>query len=359
MNIAFFGSSLLSAYWNGAATYYRGLIRALHARGHRTVFYEPDAFDRQQHRDLEPPAWARVMVYAGEHELQRALESAREADLVVKASGVGIFDDWLEHAVLQQRRSGQLVAFWDVDAPATLSRVEDQPQDAFRALIPKYDFIFTYGGGAPVVERYRALGARRCVPIYNAHDPETHFPATPVAKFAGDLGFLGNRLPDREERVDRFFFDAARLLPERHFVLGGNGWAAKPLPENVRYLGHVYTHEHNAFNASSLAVLNVNRASMAENGFSPATRVFEAAAAGACIISDAWQGIEHFLEPEREILVANGAEEVAERVRALNVMRSQEIGARARRRVLAEHTYAMRALEVERALSGSSMELAS
>jgi spore maturation protein CgeB len=59
MSIAFFGSSLVSAYWNGAATYYRGIIRALHARGHRITFYEPNAKDRQKHRDIpDPPcAW--------------------------------------------------------------------------------------------------------------------------------------------------------------------------------------------------------------------------------------------------------------------------------------------------------------
>src|SRR4051812_26010883 len=145
MKIAFFGSSLLSAYWNGAATYYRGIIRALHERGHEVAFYEPDAYERQQHRDLAPPPWARVVVYANDHDAAlRQVEAARGADLVVKASGVGVFDELLEEAVLAHRRPGQLVAFWDVDAPATLERVSGNPDDPFAALIPQYDLVLTY-----------------------------------------------------------------------------------------------------------------------------------------------------------------------------------------------------------------------
>src|SRR5437762_473014 len=113
MNIAFFGSSLVSAYWNGAATYYRGILRALHERGHRITFYEPDAFERQAHRDLEDPPWAQVVVYPGHGEdgVRRALERARGADLVVKASGVGVFDALLERAVLELQGPRTRVAF--------------------------------------------------------------------------------------------------------------------------------------------------------------------------------------------------------------------------------------------------------
>jgi spore maturation protein CgeB len=359
LRIAFFGSSLVSAYWNGAATYYRGLIRALHERGHETTFFEPDAYERQKHRDLEDPAWAKVVVYSGEDGVQRALQAARTADLVVKASGVGVFDELLECAVLDQRRTGQMVAFWDVDAPATLARVEQNINDGFRALIPKYDLVFTYGGGAPVVNRYSALGARRCIPIYNALDPSSHYPAPPIEEYRADLGFLGNRLPDREQRVDHFFFEAARRLPGRRFLLGGSGWGDKSMPSNVRYIDHVYTHQHNAFNASLLGVLNVSRDSMASTGFSPATRVFEAAGAGGCIVSDAWEGIECFLEPDAEILVAKNVEEVVAHVEHLTPERSRAIGEAARQRVLRDHTYTQRARQVEAALGLSPLELAS
>jgi spore maturation protein CgeB len=355
LNIAFFGSSLVSAYWNGAATYYRGIVKALHARGHRITFYEPDAFDRQAHRDMDDPPWARVVVYPAQTEssVLDALESARHADVVVKASGVGVFDELLEREVLTLRRTGNVVVFWDVDAPATLERVHRDPLDSFRPLIPRYDLVLTYGGGTPVIEAYQELGARACVPIYNSLDPETHHPVPPDPRFECLLAFLGNRLPDREARVREFFFTPARRFPGETFLLGGNGWDENcGAPANVRRLGHVYSRDHNALNCTPRAVININRDSMARTGFSPPTRVFEAAGAGACLIVDAWNGIELFLEPGREVLVAHDGDEVAEQLGALTPQVAARIGKAALARVLAKHTYAHRAIEVERVLQG-------
>jgi spore maturation protein CgeB len=349
MKISFFGSSLVSAYWNGAATYYRGILRSLAGSGHQITFYEPDAYDRQQHRDIPDPPWARVVVYTAD-ELERCLGEASDADLIVKASGVGVADHLLESALVSVRRPGSLAVFWDVDAPATLDRMQRDPEDYFRALIPLYDLVFTYGGGDPVIRAYKAFGAHECIPIYNALDPSTHFPVPLDERFAADLGFLGNRLPDREARVEEFFLEAAALLPEKRFLLGGSGWKGKPMPPSVRLAGHVYTADHNAFNCSSLAVLNISRESMARYGFSPATRVFEAAGAGACLITDSWEGIDCFLEPGREVLVASNGLEVAEHVKALTPQRARAIGRAARERVLAEHTYDHRAEEVNRVL---------
>lgn len=358
--VAFFGSSLVSAYWNGAATYYRGLIRALAGLGHRVTFYEPDAFERQRHRDLEDPEWARVVVYPAERPgVEAALEDARSADVVVKASGVGVFDALLEAAVLDLGGPRTAVLFWDVDAPATLERLDRRRDDPFRALIPRYDLIVTYGGGPPVVQAYTALGARRCVPIYNALDPQTHHPVAPDPRFEGLLGFLGNRLPDREARVEEFFLEPATRLPEERFPLGGSGWGERPLPASVAALGHVYTRDHNAFNATPRAVLNVSRESMARTGYSPATRVFEAAGAGACIITDAWEGIDAFLEPEREVLVAADGDAVAGHLAELTPRRAQRIGLAARRRILAHHTYARRAQEVDALIQGREARCAS
>lgn len=354
LEIAFFGSSIVSAYWNGAATYYRGIVKALAARGHRITFYEPDAYDRQAHRDLDSdPAWCSVVIYSGtsSYEALRVLEQAsRRADVLIKASGVGVHDTLLEAALVDIRRPGQLAIFWDVDAAATLDRIEDHPEDPFRPSIPRYDAIFTYGGGEPVIRRYLALGARACVPVYNALDPETHFPSGSDDRFRADLGLLANRLPDRERRVDDFFLEPAKMLSTKQFVLGGNGWEDKSVSRNVRKVGHVYTTEHNAFNASCLAVLNIARESMAHVGYSPATRVFEAAGAATCLITDAWEGIELFLEPDREVLIARSGAEVAEHLRQLGVARARAIGAAARRRVLHEHTYSRRAEQVESAL---------
>lgn len=353
LDIAFFGSSLVSAYWNGAATYYRGILRALAARGHRITFHEPDAYDRQKHRDIEDPPWARVVVYSGTDpaEPRRLVEQARSADVVVKASGVGVFDELLEAEVAALDRPGLTTIFWDVDAPATLERVRAAPSDPFRAQIPRYDLVFTYGGGEPVVRGYEALGARRCVPIYNALDPETHLEVAPDPRFHCDFALLANRLPDRERRVEEFFLRPAAALPGLRFLLGGSGWQDKAMPPNVRYVGHVYTADHNAFNASARAVLNVARDSMASVGFSPATRVFEAAGAAACLVTDAWEGIELFLEPGREVLVARSGDDVAEILRTLTPERARAIGRAAKQRVLAGHTYAERARQVEALLA--------
>lgn len=351
LSISFFGSSLLSAYWNGAATYYRGIIAALHRRGHRVTFYEPDAFERQQHRDLEPPEWAEVVVYRPSlADAARCLEAAASADVLVKASGVGVLDAELEAGVLAAARPGALVIFWDVDAPATLDRLHDEPHDPFARLVPRFDAVLTYGGGAPVVDAYRSLGARECVPIYNALDPATHHPVEPCFAFAADLALLANRLPDREARVAEFFLRPARALPQARFLLGGSGWHDLARPDNVELLGHVYTELHNALNCSARAVLNVSRESMARYGHSPATRVFEAAGAGACIVTDAWEGLSRFLEPEREVLVAGDGDDVVRHVRALTPARARAVGDAARRRVLSEHTYDRRAAEVETVL---------
>jgi spore maturation protein CgeB len=354
MKIAFFGSSLVSAYWNGAATYYRGIIRALHQQGHHITFYEPDAYERQKHRDISDPNWAKVVVYSslGKQGVNLALEEASHADLIIKASGVGVFDEFLEAAVLNIRKPNTLVIFWDVDAPATLDRIQNNPADLFRNLIPRYDLILTYGGGEPVIKAYKAFGARECVPIYNALDPKTHYPVAANPKFECNLGFLGNRLPDREFRVEEFFLRAAAELAQSQFILGGSGWNDKPMPSNVNYIGYVYTHDHNAFNCTPQAVLNISRESMARYGFSPATRVFEAAGAGACIITDTWEGIELFLEPEREILVAKDGLMVAEHLQNLTPEKAKAIGEAAYKRVLAEHTYTHRAAQFEALFTG-------
>ncbi|PYS37386.1 MAG: hypothetical protein DMG14_21430 [Acidobacteria bacterium] len=357
MHIAFFGSSLTSAYWNGAATYYRGIIRALHARGFRITFYEPDAYDRQAHRDIPDPEWARVVVYFADREsnLDPLLAEARKADVVVKTSGIGVFDAFLEAAIPAAARPDAVTVFWDVDAPATLDRIDQNPADPFRSLIPKYDMVLTYGGGDPVVRGYRKHRAQLCVPIYNALDPATHYPVEPESRFEADLGFLANRLPDREARVRDFFFGAAEMLQGRRFLFGGNGWEGETMPPNVTYIGHVFTADHNAFNCTPRAILNVSRDSMARYGFSPATRVFEAAGAGACLITDAWEGLDLFLEPEREALAARSGRDVADLLETLKPDRAKRIGQAARRRVLEEHTYAKRAEQVEAVLEGNTV----
>jgi spore maturation protein CgeB len=348
VKIAFYGSSLLSSWWNGAATYYRGLLRDLAGRGYEISFYEPDAYERQQHRDMEPQPWARSVVYPANSEgLRSVLAEARSADIVVKASGVGVFDDELIAGILENASPGALKIFWDVDAAATLEEMRGRSDHPVRRALGSLDLVLTYGGGPPVIEAYRQFGAAQCVPIYNALDPTTHHPVEPDRRFAADLAFLGNRLPDREARVEEFFLRPADQLPQKQFLIGGNGWETKPMQANVRHLGHLFTNEHNAFNCTPLAVLNVARDSMADVGFSPATRVFEAAGAAACLITDSWEGIELFLKPGEEVLVARDGKDVADHLEALTPERAKAIGNAALRRVLAEHSYAHRGAEVD------------
>jgi spore maturation protein CgeB len=352
------GSSVVSSYWNGAATYYRGIYKNLHALGHHVTFAEPDIYDRQRKRDDGDYSYVESLVYQTPRDLDRVLERACKADLVIKHSGVGADDDLLECRVLDCRSGRTQVAFWDVDAPATLARVEQNPGDPFRPLIAEYDFIFTYGGGPPVVEHYLKLGARNCHPVYNAVDPATHHPEPRDPKFACDLAFVGHRLPDREARVEHFFLRAAELAPEMTFVLGGEGWAGKRMPSNVRWIGHVGSGDHNAVNVSARMVLNVNRESMASVGYSPPTRVFEAAGAGACLITDAWQGVETFFEPDREILIASCAEDVVHWLRSVGPVEARTIGKAMRQRALRDHDYAGRARQVHQVLCGEPAEVA-
>jgi spore maturation protein CgeB len=347
MKIAFYGSSLLSSYWNGAATYYRGILKALAKHGYDITFYEPDAFDRQQHRDIDPPAWARSVVYPATDEgLRSVLAEAGAADIVVKANGVGVYDAELLQGIVDQSRADALRIFWDVDAAATLDEMRGDASHPVLRALPDIDMVLTYGGGPPVVNAYTGFGAARCKPVYNALDPETHHPVPRDERFSCDLAFLANRLPDREARVEEFFLKPAAQLADKHFLIGGNGWHDKAMPANVRDIGHVGTAEHNAFNCTPAAVLNVARDSMAHIGFSPATRVFEAAGAASCLITDAWEGIEQFLQPDSEVLVARDGQDVAEHLTALTPDRARAIGQAALKRVLTEHTYDLRGEQV-------------
>jgi spore maturation protein CgeB len=355
LNIAIFGSSLVSAHQNRPVAYYRGLVRALSECGHRVTFYEPNIRERLQHRDLENPHWAKIVIYpANDEAALDALERAEQSDLIIKCSGVGECDDLLEAAVLELKRPETLVAFLDANPCATLDRINNDPEDYFRPLIPEYDFILARGGGAPVADAYTALGATECIPIYNALDPNMHFPVPSEKRFEAGLGLVHDHAPEREARVKEFLFKPATILPEQKFLLGGVGWQKDSVPSNCECVGEIPSDQRNAFNSTVRAVLNVNCGCATRYGFSPPPTVFEAAGAGACLITDKWEGIELFLEPHRELLVAANGEEVAEHLRQLTPERARQIGEAARRRVLAAHTYAHRAHQLERVLEGKA-----
>lgn len=347
MNVFVFGSSIVSSYWNGAATYYRGIYKYLAHRGHHITFAEPDAYGRQEHRDTDDYSYVRSIVYRPYVDIDRMLERAAGADVVIKHSGLGVDDATLEQRVLELNQHSAVI-FWDVDAPATIGRLRADDEDPFHKQIPQYDAILTYGGGPASRDEYRKLGARRYHSIYNGLDPETHHPIAPDPACRCDVIFLGNRLPDREQRVEELFLNAAKLAPDRTFILGGEGWSDKPLAGNVRWIGHVSTDDHNRMNCSADMVMNINRSSMASFGFSPPTRVFEVAGAGACMLCDDWPGIEDCFRVGEEILVVRSAQDVVDALANYNGPSRKQIGEAFRARALRDHTYAQRAETAER-----------
>ncbi|UWZ86948.1 CgeB family protein [Occallatibacter riparius] len=348
MKIFAFGSSIVSSYWNGAATYYRGCYKYLARRGHSVTFAEPDAYGRQQHRDSGDFSYVESVVYRPTIDVAAMLERAAEADVVVKHSGIGADDELLE-ALVSEMGAERPVFFWDVDSPATLARMRANAGDPFRQAVPKFDAILSYGGGPASRDGYLQFGARAYYSIYNGLDLETHHPVDPDAALRCDVAFLGNRLPDREARVEELFLRAAELASGASFILGGEGWGDKALPKNVRWIGHVPTDDHNRVNCSAGMVMNINRASMADSGFSPPTRVFEVAGAGACLLCDDWPGIDDCFEPGTEILVIRRAEDVVQALRKYDEKARKKIGTAFRERALRDHTYDLRAAQAEHA----------
>lgn len=364
MKIFAFGSSLVSSYWNGAATYYRGCYKYLARLGYEVTFAEPDAYGRQTHKDDVDLSFANLVTYkpvGSEGDfghgpdydnlptLKQVFEQARNADVVVKHSGIGV-DDALTESLILEAQPHALAIYWDVDSPATLARMDADPNDSFRAVVPRLDAIFSYGGGPVCREGFERYGVPHYIQAYNGLDPETHYPVAPDPKYACDLAFLGNRLPDREARVEELFLRAAGLAPDQQFLLGGEGWGDKPMPPNVKYIGHVPTAQHNVLNCSARTVLNINRASMANSGFSPPTRVFEAAGAAACMLCDDWPGLDDCFQPDEEILVVRNAEDVVRHLHTHDAAATKRIGQAFLQRALRDHTYAQRAAQADEAI---------
>ena len=298
MRIAFFGSSLVSAYWNGAATYYRGIVRALARRGHRITFYEPDAYDRQQHRDIADPDWARGrgLRRRGRGRALSALEPPRAAPTsssrrAASASSTRCSRRRCSICGGRERSSCSGTS----TRPRRSTRLAPRPRRPARARsIPRYDLVLTYGGGD--AGRARVPGARARAGACRSTTRSIRRRTTrspPDPRFDADLAFLGNRLPDREARVAEFFLARRARGPERRFLLGGAAGTTSHVPaQRPLRRARVHARPQRVQRHAARLVLNVSRESMARYGFSPATRVFEAAGAGACIVTDAWEGID-------------------------------------------------------------------
>jgi spore maturation protein CgeB len=345
LNIVICGLSITSSWGNGHATTYRGLVRALHARGHRVLFLERDVPWYAENRDLPDPPYGRTALYGSLEELDGRFRSAvAEADLVILGSFVPegrAVAEWV------QRHRGDLTAFYDIDTPATLAAVRAGTCEYLdRKLIPGFDFYLSFTGGPTLARLEREFGARRAFPLYCSFDPQQYFPEPQEVRW--HLGYMGTYSEDRQAALSRLLLDPAARSPDLRFVVAGPLYPATTAwPANVDRIEHLGPADHRAFYCRQRFTLNVTRAAMSAAGHSPSVRLFEAAACGVPIISDAWPGLETIFTPGREIVVARTAEDTLRTLSAVGPEEARRIGARARRRVLARHTAEHRAEELE------------
>jgi spore maturation protein CgeB len=354
MRIVVFGLTVSSSWGNGHATLWRGLIRALGARGHHVTFFERDVPYYAQHRDLTALGGHALHLYEQWEEVRaRAARSVREADVAVVTS---YCPDAQAAAALVRDAPRVTRVFYDLDTPVTLSRldageaVDYVPHGGFEG----FDLVLSYTGG-PALDALRTrLGARAAAPLYGSVDPEVHRPEPARDLYKADLSYLGTYAADRQTALEALFLEPARARPHLRFLIGGSqypesfAWAS-----NVYYIHHVPPPDHPAFFGSCALTLNVTRRAMADMGWCPSGRLFEAAACGAAIVSDWWEGLDAFFEPGREILVARSTDEALAAL-DLSPGARRTVAERARTRVLETHTADHRARDFEAAIASVS-----
>lgn len=345
MRIVILGLSITSSWGNGHATTFRGLVRALAKRGHEVLFLERDMPWYAANRDLPCPPHGRTALYGSLTELgERFADPVREADLVVVGSyvpdGIAVCT-W----VIEVARGVR--AFYDIDTPITVDALSrDACPYLSRELIPAFDLYLSFSGGPILNELMGRYGARRALPLYCAVDPDLYAPL--AVEIRHDLGYLGTYSTDRQLALERLLIEPARAMPERRFVVAGPQYpAATAWPANVERIEHLAPDGHRAFYAAQRWALNITRALMLRAGYSPSVRLFEAATCGTPIISDPWPGLDQFFRVGEEILTAHDGEEVSRLLTRLDEGERAAIGARARTRVLSEHTAAHRAISLE------------
>ena len=344
LEIVVLGLSITSSWGNGHATTWRALLRALAARGHRITFLERDAPWYRAHRDLPAASYCNIHLYRDLAELRRRFAGrVAEADVVVLGSFV---PDGVAVARWLQAIARGVIAFYDIDTPVTLARLARGDHEYLSPeMIPRFDLYLSFAGGPSLTRLERRFGAKRARALYCAVDPEVYRPLALSGHF--DLGYLGTYSADRQPAVERLLIEPARTLPERAFVVAGPQYpTGLAWPGNVARLDHVPPDRHPEFYNRLRFTLNVTRADMVEAGWSPSVRLFEAAACGIPIISDDWPGLDEFLVPGREILIAHSTAEVV-RYLTLGAQERAKIAAAARARVLTAHTAARRARQFE------------
>jgi spore maturation protein CgeB len=351
VKIVIFGLTVSSSWGNGHATLWRGLIGALARRGWRVTFFEHDVSYYAGARDLYHIDGGQLVFYADWGEVrQKAEREIADADVAIVTS---YCPDAIAASGLVLDAASALRVFYDLDTPVTLSHLKQDGRAEYIGPdgLGGFDLVLSYTGGAALTELQTALGARRTAALYGHVDPNQYRPAEPRPDFAGDLSYLGTYAADRQADVERYLVAPARLRPDQRFVIGGALYPHDfPWTANIHFVRHLPPPDHPAFYASSRLTLNVTRGAMAEMGWCPSGRLFEAAACGTAIATDVWQGLDDFFEPGREVITMRGTEDV---IAALDLTDAElaQVGRNARERVLSDHTSERRAQELEAILS--------
>ncbi len=347
MKLVVFGLSISSSWGNGHATLWRGLCAALARQGHHVIFFERDVSYYAAHRDYFEIPGGELFLYSSWTEIRLlAARHVQDADVAMVTS---YCPDSREASELVLSSRAAVHAFYDLDAPVTLCRVRSGlPVDYLPARkYSDFDIVLSYTGGSTLAALEQELGAKKAVPLYGSVDPARHSPAASVEAYSGDLSYLGTYAADRQAKLTELFVEPARRRPRSRFTLGGSMYDDSfPWTPNIYYLSHVPTADHPAFYCSSRLTLNVTRQAMAEFGYCPSGRLFEATACGAPVLTDQWPGLEFFFQPGSEILVADQTQDsLAALDRSPEELR--RIAQAGRARTLEQHTADCRARELE------------
>lgn len=350
MKIVIFGLTISSSWGNGHATLWRGLCRALIRRGHRVVFFEKDVPYYAAHRDLQVIPGGELRLYPDwEFISPTARRHLADADVGMVTS---YCPDSLAATGLLLDSPARVRAFYDLDTPVTLARLASGERVDYigPAGLRGFDLVLSYTGGKALDELQGRLGARRAVALYGSVDPAAHHPVPSVPQYQCDLSYLGTYAADRQPALEALFIEPARRLPARKFLIGGALYPPEfPWTPNIYFVRHVPPPDHPAFYCSSRLTLNVTRRAMADMGYCPSGRLFEAAACGVPILSDAWAGLELFFRPGEEILVAGSTDQAVAALELTDHELSRMARA-ARERTLDVHTAENRAMDLEAAL---------
>lgn len=353
MRIVVFGLTITSSWGNGHATLWRALCRALARRGHQVTFFERDLPYYAETRDLQPmPGLATVLYPDWAAVRPQAVQALRGADLAMVTS---YCPDGVAASALVLDSAARLRAFYDLDTPVTLDRLAagERPDYLPPEGLGGFDLVLSFTGGAALQRLRTELGARRVAPLYGSVDPEAHRPVAPGDLPRADLSYLGTYAADRQPALERLLVAPARALPARRFVIGGALYPPEfPWAENIWFVRHMPPPQHPAFFAASRLTLNITRRAMAAMGWCPSGRLFEAAACGVPILTDAWAGLEEFYRPGEELLVAHGTEDATAAI-SLSDAELGRIAAAARARTLAEHTADQRVRTLEEAVQAA------